>query len=81
MLVGLTGRCRFSEGTLYLVDERFGPVWALRGIEKLGGKADREYATRLAKNLPSDTSSGSAEYGVAVRILGCAYMDRVRVNK
>jgi hypothetical protein len=66
-------RCRFDNGTLYVLEESNGLIWSFQGLEKLGTKqADRTYAQDLLKQaagLPAKQSEAQTQE--AARILGC----------
>jgi TonB family protein len=71
-IVGIRARCRYAQGTLYLLDERDGLVWALRGIERVGGReSDVEHARNLIKQNPANATESSSRYLEAARIVGC----------
>lgn len=65
-------RCRFQDGVLYVLQEKAGLIWSLRGLEKLGSKVDDEaYAHGLLERSKRDTAHRNTEIAEAARILGC----------
>jgi hypothetical protein len=72
ILVALHGRCRWNDDTLYLLDEKRGMIWTVRGLNKLGDDHnDSAYATDLIKTLPKGTKEDDPRVLEAARILGC----------
>jgi hypothetical protein len=74
IIVAFEGRCRWSNDTLYLLDQRTGLIWAVRGVEQLGDpERDEQHARTLIQQLPSGgTGTGVTPLFLeAARILGC----------
>lgn len=79
VIVGIKARCRFIDATLYLLDERGGFLWAVRGIEKLGDRnADKDYARQLIQSNPGNATESSSRYLEAVRLIGCTQTAALR---
>jgi hypothetical protein len=75
----LRARVRWTRGVLYVLDERTGTVWSLRGLETVGVlSADEAYAAALIKALPADASPTHAAFLEAARILGCDMADKLK---
>lgn len=81
VVVGFKARCRFMDGVLYLLDERGGFLWALRGIEKLGhSDSDKDYARHLIQSNPGNATETSSRYLEAVRLVGCTQAKELRAE-
>ncbi|MCU1305400.1 MAG: hypothetical protein JWN45_95 [Acidobacteriaceae bacterium] len=72
-IVGMAARCRWQGNVLYLLDERSGIVWAVKGLSNLGSRADDlGYAHRLVHTSPDEFSYTNSAILEAVRIAGCS---------
>jgi hypothetical protein len=72
VLVGFSARCRWDKGVLYLLDQRHGMIWTVRGLEKLGNpENDTAYATELIKTVPKEAQEDDSRVLEAARIIGC----------
>ena len=86
VLVAFAGRCRWADGVLYLLDERYGLIWSVRGIDKIGNALDdAAYAAMIIRALPKDATEANPRFLEAARILGCEkarrlFADRVGSN-
>jgi len=68
ILVVARARPRFSDATLYLLDERTGLLVAISGLDAVGRvDADQAYARSLLVDAPA----GDRSFAEAVRIVGC----------
>jgi len=67
-----TARCRFHNGTLYVLQESNGLVWSFRGLEHLGTKqADQAFGRDLLRQTENPPAKGGMQFQEAARILGC----------
>lgn len=79
VLVGMRGHCAWDGDTLYLLDERSGLIWSVRGAEKLGTRVgDIDHGEELAESLPPNGSSDSPAALEAARDIGCSEVMRMR---
>lgn len=80
LIVGnLKGRVRWSSGTLYVLDERTGTVWSLKGIDTIGAReVDEAYARALIKAVPADAPATHAAFLEAARIVGCELAEKLK---
>jgi hypothetical protein len=81
VLVGMHGRCAWDGTSLYLLDERSGLIWSVRGVEKLGTRAgDLAHAEELAESLSADAPNDSPAALEAARSVGCSEVMRMRTS-
>lgn len=72
VLAAIRGRVRWQAGALYVLDERTGIAWVLRGLEAAGSRtADAAHAAKLLRDLKPGASETEPAFLEAVRILGC----------
>jgi hypothetical protein len=72
ILAFLKARVRWSNGALYVLDEQWGLIWKLTGIEQIGTPgADKAHATKLLKQLPQGASETDVNFLEAARLVGC----------
>ncbi len=71
ILGAVSGRVRYDEGTLYVLDERTGLIWTLNGLDAVGiPEKDAAHAANLLR-IGGDASQRRAAFEEAVRIMGC----------
>ena len=77
VLGNVKGRVRWRTGTLYVLDERTGTVWSLKGLEAIGAReADEAYARALIQALPESAPATHAAFLEAARIVGCELAEK-----
>ena len=72
ILAGFTARVRFSQGRLYMLDERTGQIWSVSGLQSIGRFQDDErHAFNLLDRVGLDDSETNPRFLEAARIIGC----------
>jgi len=62
-------RARWTGAELFVLDESFGVIWRVAGVDRLGSAAgDRQYASGLMKGVVSE---GDVRFAEAARLVGC----------
>lgn len=71
VLGGTRGRVRWKDGALYVLDERSGVVWMLKGLQQIGVRSvDEAYAKALIGELPPAAPDTHTAFLEAARIVG-----------
>jgi hypothetical protein len=72
VLALIRARVRWADDALYVLDETWGLVWKISGLERLGtAESDKAHAAKILKLVPSGAPDTHPAFLEAARIVGC----------
>lgn len=72
VLALIRARVRWADNALFVLDESWGAVWKISGLDRLGSvDGDKVHASAILKQLPSKAPETHPAFLQAARIVGC----------